>query len=225
MADLALLEDVNAALRRERVFRDRSDLLSESDEWLLSRFRLPRHILLQLCANLEPQLRRETRRSRAIPVTLQVLSTLGFLATGSFQRELADRSGITQPSMSRILPSVLAAIRGLTPTYIRFPYDNAQQTMIKRAFYEIAGLPNVIGAIDCTHVRLKPPSVNDYAYVNRKNYHSINVQIISDAKLRLLNVVARWPGSTHDAFIFNNSSVGRRLQEGALRGQSYLLGK
>ena len=97
--------------------------------------------------------------------------------------------------------------------------------MIKREFYEIAGLPNVIGAIDCTHVRLKPPSVNDYAYVNRKNYHSINVQIISDAKLRLLNVVARWPGSTHDAFIFNNSNVGRRLQEGALRGQSYLLGK
>ncbi len=97
--------------------------------------------------------------------------------------------------------------------------------MIKREFYEIAGFPNVIGAIDCTHVRLKPPSVNDYAFINRKNYHSVNVQVICDARLSLLNVVARWPGGTHDSFIFNNSSVGRNLQEGVLQGQSHILGE
>ncbi|XP_035852271.1 putative nuclease HARBI1 [Sander lucioperca] len=225
MADLALLEDAYyAPLRRERVFQDRRDLLNESDEWLMSRFRLPRHLLLEMCNNLEPYLQRETRRSRALPVPVQVLSTLGFLATGTFQREIAVRSGISQHTMSRMLSSVLAAIRTLIPQYIQFPYDNAQQTMIKRGFYEIAGIPNVIGAIDCTHVRLKPPSVNDYAYINRKNYHSVNVQIICDARLCLLNVVARWPGGTHDAFIFEHSSVRRRLQEGALRGHGYLLG-
>uniref|UniRef100_A0AAV2LAR2 Uncharacterized protein n=1 Tax=Knipowitschia caucasica TaxID=637954 RepID=A0AAV2LAR2_KNICA len=90
MADLALLEDVHAALRRERTFRDWSDFLSESDDWLLSRFHLPRHVLVQLFEKLEPQLGRQTRRSRAIPVPLQVLSTLGVLATGSFQREIAE---------------------------------------------------------------------------------------------------------------------------------------
>ncbi|KAH1028445.1 hypothetical protein HUJ05_001798 [Dendroctonus ponderosae] len=39
----------------------------------------------------------------------------------------------------------------------------------------------------------------------RKGYFSINVQAIGDAGLKLMNVVARWPGSTHDATIFNNS--------------------
>uniref|UniRef100_A0AAV2MFG2 Uncharacterized protein n=1 Tax=Knipowitschia caucasica TaxID=637954 RepID=A0AAV2MFG2_KNICA len=73
MADLALLEDAQAPLRREKAFRDRSDLLSESDDWLLSCFRLSRHVLVQLFAKLEPQLGRETRRSRAISVPLQVL--------------------------------------------------------------------------------------------------------------------------------------------------------
>ena len=97
--------------------------------------------------------------------------------------------------------------------------------MIKRGFYEIAGFPNVIDAIDCTHVRLKPPSMNDYAFINRKNYHSINVQVICDARLSLLNVVARWPGGAHDSFIWQNSSVGTRLQEGALQGRSHLLGE
>ena len=64
--------------------------------------------------------------------------------------------------------SVLEAIKSLTEEYIRFPFDADQQTVIKRDFYEIAGFPNVVGTIDCTHVRIRPPSVNDYAYINRK---------------------------------------------------------
>ena len=47
MAYLALLEDLeNRALRRERVFKERADLLSESTEWLLSRYRFPKNILM-----------------------------------------------------------------------------------------------------------------------------------------------------------------------------------
>ncbi len=38
--------------------------------------------------------------------------------------------------------------------------------------------PNVIGAIDCTHTRIKaPPGPNEGAFVNRKGVHSINVQV------------------------------------------------
>nr|XP_055057063.1 putative nuclease HARBI1 [Misgurnus anguillicaudatus] len=223
MADLALLEDAYAPLR-ESVFQDRRNLPNESDEWLMSRFRPPSHLLLELCNNLEPYLQCETRQSRALPFPVQVLSTLGFLATGTFQRGIADRSGISQLTMSRMLSFVLAAIRTLIPHYIKFQYDNAQQTMTKSGFYQIARIPNVKGAIDCTHVRLKPPSVNEYAYINRKNYHSVNVQLICNARLCLLNAVARWPEGTHDAFIFEHSSLCRRLQEGALRGHGYLLG-
>lgn len=92
MAWIALLEEYgNGGLRRERIFRDREDLLGHDDEWLLSRFRLPRAILVELREDLAPALQRPTRRNCAIPVPTQVLTTLGFLATGTFQREMADR--------------------------------------------------------------------------------------------------------------------------------------
>ncbi len=92
MDALALLEDLaNGRIRRERVFRDHQDFLAHDNDWLISRFRLPRALLLDLCAELGPVLERPTHRNHAIPVQLQVLTTLGFLATCSYQGELADR--------------------------------------------------------------------------------------------------------------------------------------
>lgn len=224
MAYLALLEDVaNGRIRRERVFRDQQDLLANDDEWLMSRFRLPRAVLLHLIAELGPALERGTRRNHAIPVSLQVLTCIGFLATGTFQRELADRSGISQPTFSRILPEVLGGVIGLSPNYIKFPYTVGEQANKKAQFAAKSDFPNVIGAIDCTHIAIRAPSENEFAFVNRKHFHSLNVQVICDADMVLTNVVARWPGSTHDSFILRHSSVGRRLDAGAVR-DGWLLG-
>ena len=76
MAALVVLEDIaNGAIRRERVFRDRHDLLAHEDKWLISRFRFPRAILLELCAELRPALEHNTARSHALPVPIQVMTT------------------------------------------------------------------------------------------------------------------------------------------------------
>ncbi len=128
MAYLALLEDVvHRRLQRERLFRDQQDLFAHDAEWLMSRFRLPRAVLLDLCNSLGLALQRGSRRNHGVPVPLQVLTTLGFLATGTFQRELADRSGISQPTFSRIMPDVLGGIIGLSQRYINFPFTVGEQ--------------------------------------------------------------------------------------------------
>ena len=114
-------------MRRERVFRDRQDLLANDDAWLMSRYRLPRGVLLDLCEELRPALERPTRRNHAVPVSVQVLATLGFLATGTFQREMADRSGLSQSTLSRVIPAVLGGVIGLTQQHIQFPFTVGEQ--------------------------------------------------------------------------------------------------
>nr|XP_023674813.1 putative nuclease HARBI1 isoform X1 [Paramormyrops kingsleyae]XP_023674815.1 putative nuclease HARBI1 isoform X1 [Paramormyrops kingsleyae] len=225
MAYLALLEDIaRSQIRRERVFRDRNDFFSNDDSWLISHFRLPRTILMELCNELAPTLERPTSRNHAVPVQLQVLTTLGFLATGTYQRELADRSGISQPTMSSFIPQVVAGINRLSRQHIKFPCGADVQANIKTQFAAVSRFPNVIGAIDCTHIAIKAPSENEATFLNKTQFHSINVQLICDANMVLTNVVARWPGSTHDAVILQKSSVGRNLEAGVLQ-DGWLIGK
>jgi hypothetical protein len=40
-----------------------------------------------------------------------------------------------------------------------------------------SGFPNVIGAIDCTHIKIQAPHEFEEVYVCRKSIHSINVQV------------------------------------------------
>ncbi|XP_035224968.1 putative nuclease HARBI1 [Stegodyphus dumicola] len=94
----------------------------------------------------------------------------------------------------------------------------------------LAGFPGVIGAIDCTHVKIVAPPRNDstcpeHIFVNRHYSHSINVQMICDANQKIISCNAKFPGSTHDAFIWRTSAVRRIMQEiSSAENTTWLLG-
>ncbi|XP_028419108.1 putative nuclease HARBI1 [Dendronephthya gigantea] len=77
----------------------------------------------------------------------------------------------------------------------------------------MANFPGVIGCIDCTHIRIQAPHLNENYYVNRKRYHSINVQAICDDRGKFINLVARWPGSVHDSHIFRMSQIQQFIEQ------------
>jgi hypothetical protein len=77
----------------------------------------------------------------------------------------------------------------------------------------------VTGVIDGTHIPIQSPGgPRAEIYRNRKTYFSLNVQIVGGPQLEILDIVVRWPGSTHDSRIFENSSVKLRFQRRQIPG-------
>lgn len=78
-------------------------------------------------------------------------------------------------------------------------------------FFLKRGIFKVLGAIDCTHIRIKKPAVKQVVnvdhYYNRKKYFSINLQAVVDSEMRFTNVYCGEPGSLHDARVLRKSSL------------------
>ena len=129
---------------------------------------------------------------------------------------------MSQPSVSKIVKNVSAAIASLAPEIIKFP-NPATEGQVMQQFSAIAGMPGVIGCVDGTHIPIKSPGgPNSEIYRCRKGYFSINVMGVCDASLKFTNIAVNWPGSAHDSRIFNESRLCEALEEGRYHG--FLLG-
>ena len=60
--------------------------------------------------------------------------------------------------------------------------------------------------------------VKERHFVNRKGFHSINVQAVVDTDLIFRDFEAKWPGSTHDSFVFIDSQIRQRFEDHELDG-------
>ncbi|MGH0149036.1 UNVERIFIED_CONTAM: hypothetical protein FKN15_070840 [Acipenser sinensis] len=123
-----------------------------------------------------------------------------------FLPECIGRYVGTEQGINMSLHYVTTALTNHASDYITWPTVRELQS-IKEGFRSICGFPNVIGAVDGTHIQIKAPSVDEYHYVFWKGYHSMNVQIICDSDLIIRHVVCKWPGCMHDAFIWTNCAA------------------
>ncbi|KAM4706630.1 putative nuclease HARBI1 [Discoglossus pictus] len=217
-----LQQDSNPNQRhRERIFRPRISLFGLNEEEVRSRYRFSTEVILELYEQIQQDIEPNCERNHAVPGMVKLLSALHYFSSASFQGTVSALSGISQPSFSRHLTQVLKAINKLTPQYIVFPSDKTAIKAIKDGFYKMSSFPDVMGVIDCTHVALSPPTEDIYR--NSKNFHSLNVQMVCASDMRILNLVAGYPGSTHDSYILKHSSLHSILTSGNLP-KGWLLG-
>ncbi len=116
---------------------------------------------------------------------------------------------------------VSKCIASLSNQFIQFPSGNTAHR-IQQEFMQLGQIPVVVGVIDCTHISiLSPCSHQAELFRNRKGYFSLNVQAICDCDHMFTNIVVRWPGSTHDSRIFDNSVVAAGFERGDAKRETF----
>ncbi|XP_045542841.1 putative nuclease HARBI1 [Papilio machaon] len=210
----------NVGVGPRRYLRDYSDPFSKySVEEFHARYRFTPDVVKSVILPMLESIRKPSKRGLPFPPEIMLLITLRYYATGSFQKMQKDVMNICQQSVSRIIVQVSNLIAKKMKKYVKFPTTTEGLNMVKQKFYEISHFPEVIGCIDCTHIKIRSPGGNtSEVYKNRKGFFSINVQTVVGPNLEFFNLVARWPGSTPDNFIYNNSSIKQRLDTGELEG-------
>nr|XP_012153568.1 PREDICTED: putative nuclease HARBI1 [Megachile rotundata] len=79
--------------------------------------------------------------------------------------------------------------------------------MPTQIYEERTHIPQLIGAIDGTHIPVLPPADGYRDYINRKGWPSIILQGLVDHTLRFRNINCHAPGSAHDAAVFKESNL------------------
>ncbi|ESO91257.1 hypothetical protein LOTGIDRAFT_97070, partial [Lottia gigantea] len=116
-------------------------------------------------------LQRSTKKETALTVEQQVLIALRFYASGSFLQVVGGTLGFDNKDVTN-------AVVSKKHDYIKWPLTNEEKNAVKDGFYGHGHFQNVVGCIDCTHVRIQGPSEDEPSFVNRKGFHSINVQAV-----------------------------------------------
>ncbi|XP_067216228.1 putative nuclease HARBI1 [Linepithema humile] len=159
-----------------------------TDDDFKSHFRLKRATFEYILDIISDDLIRKTKGYGTIPPRKQFLIALWKIATMDSYRSICDRFDVGRAT------------------------GEQAQTIINK-FKESSRFPNTIGAIDGTHIKIDAPKENAADYVNRKRYHSIQLQVVCDHRAFITHCYVGHPGSVHDQRIFKQSEVATYLND------------
>ena len=92
--------------------------------------------------------------------------------------------------------------------FIKFPKAEAETRQAIQKFQDISHFPQVVEALDGSHIPIKAPNEEPNEYINRKSFHSIVLQGVADANRKF------YAGSIHDARVLRMSSLLTAIEDG-----------
>lgn len=144
-------------------------------------------------------------------VEKKVAVALFYLASVCEYRIVGHTFGIHKSTVHNIVHEfILAVNKILLPQYIKMPLE--AETIEIASFFEVSThLPNIVGAIDGTHIPIKPPEDGHRDFINRKGWPSIILQGVVDSKYKFIDICVKNPGSAHDASVLAGSNLYQNI--------------
>lgn len=151
-----------------------------------------------------------------VPVDKQIAVTIWHLATNIEYRTIAALFGIGISTVCTIVCNTTRAItQHLLPQYVQMP-SRGRLREILQEFETLWGFPQVVAALDGTHIPILKPTECPSDYYNRKGFYSILIQGVVDSQGCFIDVNIGWPGKVHDARVLANSTFYHKATSGNL---------
>nr|XP_039264852.1 protein ALP1-like [Styela clava] len=180
-------------------------------EWL-SNFRIRRETFSKLTTLMRDDLEPDERCVRT-PLSLdkRIAIAIYQLASTAEFRTTGNMFGVHRTSVHRYLHRFCECLIKHQKKFIFLP-TAAEAKTIAAANQQLTGFPQCFGAIDGSHIHVKPPRSGFRDYVNRKMYPSIVLQAVADNHYRFRDISIKMPGSVHDATVLRASGLYKNAE-------------
>ena len=183
-------------------------------------FRISKETFTNLCNLLRPLLQKqETNFRHPIGVEKRVAIAIRRLAKGDFFTSLSLQFGAGSSTCHEICKEFETHLCSLRENYVKFPKTQEEIQNAINSFEEFSEIPQVMGAVDGSHISILAPSDNKEDYFNRKHDYSVNLMGILDHRMMFLYAAVGFPGSIHDSRAFQLTDVHHDIENGDLLSQ------
>ncbi|CAL1527330.1 unnamed protein product [Lymnaea stagnalis] len=152
------------------------------------------------------------RKSGELKLETKLQIALYYLGSLHTREEIADYFNIDQSSLELVLNQTVNCLYELMQVLISWP-DKKQFKSIIDGFQKSSRLPNIIGAIDVTHINLQIADSDKKFYLNSCNRPTVILQAVCDHSMKFLHCCTGWPGCVDDVSVLHDSDLFQDVKE------------
>ena len=147
-----------------------------------------------------------------LPLILDILHTSSCKIVVVSKRPLIN---VGKSTIMEAAQDVVNVLYDQQNQYNKFPTTIAETTECIATFQRTRSeLPNVVGAIDGTHIPIIAPRIDAVDYFSRYQQHDMIVQGVVNGTGKFIDAVAGFPWSAHDARVLRNSNIYQEAENG-----------
>ena len=158
--------------------------------------------------------RENTRFRDCIPPEKVLAIGLYRIAHGGSYDNTALAMNIGKTTVHEAFRDVVDALYDIRNDFIKLPLTVDETAASIATFQHLSMLPNIAGAIDGSHIKIRAPRESAVDYFSRYQEHDVVVQAVVNGKKLFIDVAAGFPGSLHDARVLRNSSIYQKAENG-----------